>query len=54
MADPNKESTPEAIAALHEEGFHVVMLTGDSETTARAVAAKLGIDEVIAGVLPDE
>jgi Cu+-exporting ATPase len=54
VADPIKESTPEAIAALHEEGLHVVMLTGDSETTARAVAAKLGIDEVIAGVLPDE
>lgn len=54
VADPIKESTPEAIAALHEEGLHVVMLTGDSETTARAVAEKLGIDEVIAGVLPDE
>jgi Cu+-exporting ATPase len=54
VADPIKESTPEAIAALHEEGLHVVMLTGDSETTARAVAAKLGIDEVVAGVLPDE
>lgn len=54
VADPIKESTPEAIAALHDEGLHVVMLTGDSETTARAVAAKLGIDEVIAGVLPDE
>src|SRR5699024_10198992 len=54
VADPIKESTPEAIAALQEEGLHVVMLTGDSETTARAVAAKLGIDEVIAGVLPDE
>ena len=54
VADPIKESTPEAIAALHEEGLHVVMLTGDSETTARAVAARLGIDEVIAGVLPDE
>src|SRR5690606_30102583 len=54
VADPIKESTPEAVAALHDEGLHVVMLTGDSETTARAVAAKLGIDEVIAGVLPDE
>jgi Cu+-exporting ATPase len=54
VADPIKESTPEAIAALHGEGLTVVMLTGDSETTARAVAAKLGIDEVIAGVLPDE
>ena len=54
VADPIKESTPEAIAALHEEGLRVVMLTGDSETTARAVGAKLGIDDVIAGVLPDE
>lgn len=54
VADPIKESTPAAIAALHERGLKVVMLTGDSETTAKAVAAKLGIDEVIAGVLPDE
>jgi len=54
VADPIKESTPEAVAALHKEGLHLVMLTGDSGTTARAVAAKLGIDEVIAGVLPDE
>lgn len=54
VADPIKESTPEAIAALHQRGLKVVMLTGDSETTARAVAEKLGIDEVIAGVLPDQ
>jgi Cu+-exporting ATPase len=54
VADPIKESTPEAIAALHQEGLRVVMLTGDTETTARAVAATLGIDEVMAGVLPDE
>ncbi|MEQ9322182.1 MAG: heavy metal translocating P-type ATPase [Polyangiaceae bacterium] len=54
VADPIKDTTPEAIAALHEESLRVVMLTGDSETTARAVAAQLGIDEVIAGVLPDE
>jgi Cu+-exporting ATPase len=54
VADPIKESTPEAIRELHEEGLRIVMLTGDSETTARAVASKLGIDEVIAGVLPDE
>jgi len=53
VADPIKESTPEAVRALREEGLRVVMLTGDSETTAKAVAAKLGIDEVIAGVLPD-
>ena len=54
VADPIKDSTPEAIAALHAEGLRIVMLTGDSETTARAVAARLGIDEVIAGVLPDQ
>ena len=54
VADPIKDSTPEAIRALHDEGVRVVMLTGDSETTARAVAERLGIDEVIAGVLPDE
>ncbi len=54
VADPIKATTPEAIRALHGEGLRVVMLTGDSHTTAQAVAAKLGIDEVIAGVLPDE
>ncbi len=54
VADPIKESTPEAIRALHAEGLRVVMLTGDNETTARAVARKLGIDEVVAQVLPDQ
>ncbi|MGE0784463.1 MAG: heavy metal translocating P-type ATPase [Sandaracinaceae bacterium] len=54
VADPIKETAAEAIRALHEEGLRVVMLTGDNETTARAVAEKLGIDDVIAGVLPDE
>jgi Cu+-exporting ATPase len=54
VADPIKSSTPEAIEQLHAEGLRVVMLTGDSETTARAVAEQLGIDEVIAGVLPDQ
>ena len=54
VADPIKESTPEAIAQLHKEGLALVMLTGDNETTARAVADRLGIDEVIAGVLPEE
>ena len=54
VADPVKATTPAAMRALHAEGLRVVMLTGDSETTARAVAARLGIDEVIAGVLPDE
>jgi Cu+-exporting ATPase len=54
VADPIKSSTPEAIAALHADGVRIVMVTGDSATTARAVAARLGIDEVIAGVLPEE
>jgi Cu+-exporting ATPase len=53
IADPIKESTPEAIKALHNLGLKVVMLTGDSESTARAVAKKLGIDEVKADVLPE-
>jgi len=54
VADPIKEGTREAIDALHAAGLRVVMLTGDSETTAQAVARELGIDEVIAEVLPDE
>ncbi|HSL82463.1 MAG TPA: heavy metal translocating P-type ATPase [Thermoanaerobaculia bacterium] len=54
VADPVKETTPEAIDALHRRGLRVVMLTGDSETTARAVASRLGIDEVVAEVLPDQ
>jgi len=54
VADPIKETTPEAISALHKEGIKVVMLTGDSRTTAEAVAAKLDIDRVQAGVLPDQ
>ena len=54
VADPVKESTAEALRHLHGEGVRVVMLTGDSETTARAVGKRLGIDEVIAGVLPDQ
>ena len=54
VADPIKETSPKAIEDLHAQGLKVIMLTGDSETTARAVAKKLGIDEVIAGVLPDE
>ncbi|HEX2833701.1 MAG TPA: heavy metal translocating P-type ATPase [Thermoanaerobaculia bacterium] len=52
VADPIKETTAEAIQALHEEGLRIVMLTGDSRTTAEAVARKLGIDEVLADVLP--
>ncbi|HEX9843555.1 MAG TPA: copper-translocating P-type ATPase, partial [bacterium] len=54
VADPIKETTPAAIKALHDEGLRIVMLTGDSETTARAVASRLGIDDVVAEVLPDE
>jgi Cu+-exporting ATPase len=54
VADTLKATTPEAIRALHEEGLRVVMLTGDSRTTADAVARKLGIDEVIAEVQPDQ
>jgi Cu+-exporting ATPase len=54
VADPIKEGTPAAIAALHTEGVRVVMLTGDNRKTAKAVAATLSIDDVIAEVLPDE
>jgi Cu+-exporting ATPase len=54
VADPVKETTAPAITALHEEGLRVVMLTGDTRTTAEAVARRLGIDEVIADVMPDE
>jgi Cu+-exporting ATPase len=54
VADPIKASTPEAIRVLHAEGIRVVMMTGDSKTTAAAVAKKLGIDEVLAEVLPDQ
>ncbi|RPJ60160.1 MAG: heavy metal translocating P-type ATPase [Acidobacteria bacterium] len=53
VADPIKESTPEAIRLLHQEGIRLVMLTGDNRTTAEAVARKLGIDEVEADVLPE-
>jgi P-type Cu+ transporter len=54
VADPVKETTPDAIRELHAAGLRIVMLTGDSETTARAVAKRLGIDDVIAEVLPDQ
>ncbi len=52
VADPIKETTPEAIRQLHADGIRIVMLTGDSRTTAEAVARKLQIDEVVAEVLP--
>ncbi|MDF2604143.1 heavy metal translocating P-type ATPase [Sphingomonas sp.] len=54
IADPVKQTTPEALAALKAEGVRVVMLTGDNRTTALAVASRLGIDEVEAEVLPDQ
>jgi Cu+-exporting ATPase len=54
VSDPIKESTSEAIKRLHEEGLRLVMLTGDSRTTARAVASKLKLDDVVAEVLPDQ
>jgi len=53
VADPIKASAPEALRILREEGIRVVMSTGDSKTTAQAVARKLGIDEHHAGLLPD-
>lgn len=53
VADPMKETTPEAIGALHALGLKVVMITGDNAGTAAAVARQLGIDEVAAEVLPD-
>ncbi|MGC2419856.1 MAG: HAD-IC family P-type ATPase, partial [Candidatus Acidiferrales bacterium] len=54
VADPVKATTPEAIAQLHREHIRIVMLTGDSRATAEAVARKLGIDQVQAGVLPEQ
>jgi Cu+-exporting ATPase len=54
IADPVRESAAEAISALREDGVQVIMLTGDNEKTARAVAARLGIADVFAGVLPQE
>jgi Cu+-exporting ATPase len=54
VADPVKESARDAVATLRAEGVRIVMLTGDSRTTAEAVARRLGIDEVIAEVLPDQ
>jgi Cu+-exporting ATPase len=52
VADPIRASTPEAIQLLHADGLRLLMLTGDNRTTAEAVARKLGLDEVIAEVLP--
>jgi P-type Cu+ transporter len=54
VADPIKESAKDALAALQAEGIRVVMLTGDSRTTAEAVGRRLGIGEIVAEVLPDQ
>lgn len=54
VADPVKESTPAALKELHTLGFRIIMATGDNERTAKAVAAKLGIDEIRADVLPED
>ncbi|HEY9052046.1 MAG TPA: HAD-IC family P-type ATPase, partial [Gammaproteobacteria bacterium] len=54
VADPVKQTTPEAIQFLHDEGIKIVMLTGDNRKTAEAVAGRLGIDSVQAEVLPEQ
>jgi P-type Cu+ transporter len=54
VADPVRASTPEAIRLLRADGLQIIMLTGDSRTTAEAVARQLGIDQVVAEVLPQE
>jgi Cu+-exporting ATPase len=54
ISDPVKDSTPAAVAALHREGLKVVMVTGDNRVTARAVAHRLGIDDVEAEVMPEQ
>src|SRR3546814_13098475 len=54
FADPIKPTTADAIRRLHGEGLRVIMLTGDNRRTGEAVAARLGIDEVIADVLPQD
>ena len=54
VADPIKETTAEAIRALRAEGLRIVMMTGDSKTTAQAVATKLGLEDVIGEVLPEQ
>ena len=54
VADRVKASTPRAVEALHREGLRLIMLTGDNSRTAEAVARKLGIDEVVADVLPED
>ena len=53
VADTIKDDTPQAVSELRKMGIHVVMLTGDNEITAKAIAEQAGVDEVVAGVLPD-
>ena len=53
VADVIKPDSPQAVKELRNMGIRVVMLTGDNERTARAIGAQAGVDEVIAGVLPD-
>ena len=53
VADTIKDDTPEAVSELKKMGIHVVMLTGDNEITAKAIAEQAGVDEVVAGVLPE-
>ena len=53
VADPIKESTPAAIQALHDMGLKVVMISGDNQHTAKAIARQLNIDEVVAEVMPE-
>ena len=54
VADPIKDTTPQALKALRTEGLRIVMVTGDNERTAKAVASRLGIDEIRADVLPED
>jgi Cu+-exporting ATPase len=54
VADPIKETTPDAIADLHQAGIEIIMVTGDTEATAKAVARQLGLDDVRADVLPED
>ncbi|MGB6299727.1 MAG: copper-translocating P-type ATPase, partial [Rivularia sp. (in: cyanobacteria)] len=54
VADPVKETTPAALKALHALGFRIIMATGDNERTAKAIGARLGIDEIRADVLPQD
>ncbi|MCF8106630.1 MAG: heavy metal translocating P-type ATPase [Desulfohalobiaceae bacterium] len=54
VSDPIKETTPEAIDRLHAEGIEIVMLTGDSQATAKSVAGKLGLDDFVAEVMPQD